>query len=69
MAKAQWRQTGAGPHGDRRTKRNRDRSNQQRQAIEESTGEEKAAARRAVAANSENLYDEHMLNNMLGLMD
>jgi hypothetical protein len=69
MAKAQWRQTGAGPHEDRRTHRNRDRQAQKRHAIEESTGEEKAAARKAVAANSENFYEEHMFNDMLGLMD
>lgn len=35
MAKAQWRQTGAGPHEDRRTHRNRDRQAQNRHAIEE----------------------------------
>lgn len=37
MSKAQWRQTGAGPHEDRRTHRNRDRQAQQRHAIEEQT--------------------------------
>ena len=35
MAKAQYRQTGAGPHGDRRTKRDRDRQAQKRHAIDE----------------------------------
>jgi hypothetical protein len=35
MSKAQWRQTGAGPHEDRRTNRNRDRQAQKRHAIEE----------------------------------
>lgn len=68
MAKAQWRQTGAGPHGDRRTKRDRDRSNQQRHAIEESSGEEKAAARRAISKHATDLDDEAELSYMLGLM-
>lgn len=36
MSKAQWRQTGAGLHGDRRTKRNRARQAQNRHAVEES---------------------------------
>lgn len=34
-AVAAWNRTGAGKHGDRRTKRNRDRSAQRRNAINE----------------------------------
>ena len=67
MAKAQWRQTGAGPHGDRRNKRDRDRSNRERHAIEEQ--EEDAAARRMVSKYAIDLDDELDLNDKLGLMD
>jgi hypothetical protein len=66
MAKAQWRQTGAGPHGDRRTHRNRDRQAQNRHAIEE---QEEAASRRMVAKYAVDLDEEAELNDMLGLMD
>lgn len=38
-APVQQNQTGSGKHGDRRTRRNRDRSAQNRSAIEESSDE------------------------------